>query len=225
MSSSNEAEGIVNPGHLTFTPFNWDKDQIVTVTGVEDDKNDGDQAYKIILSKAISTDTAYKDLKPSDVDVINKDIPKVIPPADGVYLETFENMVVGTSSYVDGNFLGQYGIIWTYIKGRTNDTIDGKAIMLGRNQSPQSELFTSSISGGIKKISFDYKQAFATAVDLDVIINDVVVGNVKTDNELGVKKSAEFIINNVNGDFVIKFKSKSNGAGQVTIDNISWTNK
>ena len=71
--SSDEGEGIVNPTSLTFTPTNWNVDQTVTVTGVDDTVEDGNQPFEIRFGAAVSADTAYNGLTPDPVSVINID--------------------------------------------------------------------------------------------------------------------------------------------------------
>ncbi|HET7542880.1 MAG TPA: Calx-beta domain-containing protein [Polyangiaceae bacterium] len=75
IKSSNEAEGKPNVSSVTFTEANWNANQIVTVTGQEDDgAQDGDQPYKIVLSPASnSADQLYKNIDPADVSVTNQD--------------------------------------------------------------------------------------------------------------------------------------------------------
>jgi hypothetical protein len=73
LSSSNTREGRVSPASLTFTTENWNKARKITVTGVDDFFNDGDQSYKIITHAAVSTDSAYNGLNAEDVLVINSD--------------------------------------------------------------------------------------------------------------------------------------------------------
>ncbi len=72
LSSGDTTEGTVLPASLTFTPENWDASQIVTVTGVDDDVDDGDVAYKIVLA-ATSPDANYDGLDPDGVEVSNTD--------------------------------------------------------------------------------------------------------------------------------------------------------
>jgi len=48
--SSDTTEAVVNLPALTFTPEDWNVPQIVTVTGVPDDIDDGDQAFTITIS-------------------------------------------------------------------------------------------------------------------------------------------------------------------------------
>jgi subtilisin-like proprotein convertase family protein len=73
VSSSDTTEGTVSISSLTFTPTNWYIAQKVTVKGVDDKLRDGDIAYSIVLSKAVSTDGAYGGLDPADVAVVNRD--------------------------------------------------------------------------------------------------------------------------------------------------------
>ncbi len=49
-SSSDLSEGTVSPGDITLNPSNWDtpEQNVITVTGVTDDINDGDIPYEII---------------------------------------------------------------------------------------------------------------------------------------------------------------------------------
>lgn len=73
ITSSDESEGHPDIGSMTFTSANWNVPQTVTVTGVDDDRADGDVDYSIILSSATSTDEAYQGLDPDDVLMNNAD--------------------------------------------------------------------------------------------------------------------------------------------------------
>lgn len=74
LTSSNTAEGTVSATPLTFTSSNWDQAQTVTVTGVNDDVDDGDQSYKIDLKSSSNplTDPTYNGLTAS-VSLTNTD--------------------------------------------------------------------------------------------------------------------------------------------------------
>jgi len=59
---------------LTFTPEDWSTSQTVTVIGVDDNKNDGDQSYSIIISPELlnTTDnTGYSSLSNYSISTIN----------------------------------------------------------------------------------------------------------------------------------------------------------
>jgi hypothetical protein len=73
VSSSDTTEGTVSPESLTFTDTNWNAEQTVTVTGVDDDMADGNQSFTIVLGAASSLDTGYDGLDPADVTATNID--------------------------------------------------------------------------------------------------------------------------------------------------------
>jgi len=74
VKSSDLTEGTVDKSNLTFTTSNWDKDQTVTVTGVDDTVADGFITYPIQLGPTVSTDIVYNNLNPGDVSVTNLDL-------------------------------------------------------------------------------------------------------------------------------------------------------
>ncbi len=73
LSSSDLTEGTVAPASVTFTTVNWNVAQTVTVTGVDDAVDDGDNGYSILTGAAASADLAYNGFNPSDVSVTNID--------------------------------------------------------------------------------------------------------------------------------------------------------
>lgn len=73
ISSSDISEGAVSTSTLTFTPANWDTAQAVTVTGVDDEIDDGDVAYEIVTAAAVSSDTSYSGRDAANVQVSNMD--------------------------------------------------------------------------------------------------------------------------------------------------------
>lgn len=73
LSSSNIAEGTVSPERVVFTPLNWMAPQTVTVTGVNDDRSDGNQPYSIITAPAESDDPSYAGLDGPDAQLVNID--------------------------------------------------------------------------------------------------------------------------------------------------------
>jgi len=73
LSSNDTTEGTVLPTSLTFTSVDWDTEQEVTVTGVDDTLVDGDIAYSIVTAPATSSDGKYGALNSTDVSVTNLD--------------------------------------------------------------------------------------------------------------------------------------------------------
>jgi hypothetical protein len=73
LSSSDTGEGTVSPMSLTFTTVNWNAPQIVTVTGVDDFLDDGNQPYTIVTGDCTSADGGYSGLVVADVAAVNVD--------------------------------------------------------------------------------------------------------------------------------------------------------
>jgi hypothetical protein len=87
LSSSDPGEGAASSASVTFTTLNWDSPQTVTVTGVDDPINDGDQSFTIVIAPAVSTDPGYTGFDPTDVAVTNRDDENpgfVIVPTSGL---------------------------------------------------------------------------------------------------------------------------------------------
>lgn len=73
LSSSDTGEGTISPASLTFDASNWDKPQLVTVTGVDDKEQDGPQSYKIVTGVVTGSDPEYAGLDPEDLAALNAD--------------------------------------------------------------------------------------------------------------------------------------------------------
>lgn len=73
LRSSDATEGTVAPPALVFTVDNWRAPQTVTVTGANDDEEDGDVAFSVVTMPAESTDPNYSGLNAEDVALVNVD--------------------------------------------------------------------------------------------------------------------------------------------------------
>lgn len=73
LQSSDPSEGTISVSSLEFTSTNWDIPQLVTVTGVNDNQIDGNQAYQIQLGKLKTNAKAFRGINPHDVTLVNKD--------------------------------------------------------------------------------------------------------------------------------------------------------
>ena len=69
VESSDESEGVVAPHRLTFTRKTYARPQAVTITGIDDDRADGPQAYVV---RVVGTGSII-DIGTVDVDVTNDD--------------------------------------------------------------------------------------------------------------------------------------------------------
>ena len=78
--SSDPSEGTADAQALEFTPGNWETEQTVTVTGVDDSDGDGPGRYAIVLEGAKSGDRFYDGFDPDDVSLTNEDDDPPGPP-------------------------------------------------------------------------------------------------------------------------------------------------
>jgi hypothetical protein len=142
-------------------------------------------------------------------------------------LENFNNYTGTPGHYHNGTFTGQDGSIWTYKQCRSNRPIISPSPCLGKARDTTARVWSGTLQNGCGTFNFDYKQAYSTAVDLDVYVNDIKFCNVispgGTGDTANVHNSGPIIVN-IPGAFVIKFiQADSTNSGQVTIDNIEWT--
>lgn len=73
VSSNDSTEASVSTTSLVFTPANWSIPQAVTVTGVDDDIDDDNIAYSVLLGSTSSDDSLYNTIDPADVALVNVD--------------------------------------------------------------------------------------------------------------------------------------------------------
>ena len=122
MSTASD-EGTVPIASLTFEPIAWDTPQMVTVTGVDDDVDDGDKTYSIVTKPAKSADPGYAGFNPEDISLVNTDDGDTagfsIQPTNG--LETTEEG--GTDSFEV--VLNSEPIFNVHIPFHSNDLTEG----------------------------------------------------------------------------------------------------
>ena len=101
LTSSDASEGTVMPESVTFTSLNWMAPQVISVTGVDDDRIDGSQPYQVVTSIISSEDPGYATLEPPNADVTNidDDSPGLrLTPTEG--LVTSEDLASATFTVV-----------------------------------------------------------------------------------------------------------------------------
>ncbi len=143
--------------------------------------------------------------------------------AQGQGLENFANYIGTSGTYSDGTFVGQDGSTWNYFQSRSDMVIVAPNPCLGKGRTPTAEVVSGTLHNGCGVLSFSYMQAFSSNVSLDVFVNGLLVGNVTSNGEVSVVKNSGPITVNTPGDFTIDFKQNSTSAGQVSIDDITWT--
>jgi hypothetical protein len=98
ISPADAKEGKLNKTSLVFTPSDWDKPQLhtITVQGVDDAVVDGDKTYKVLIGLLRSADLRYRDFNPVDLTFVNadNDTPGVkLSDYNGTYEGTFTGLV------------------------------------------------------------------------------------------------------------------------------------
>ena len=152
LSSNKTDEGTVAPLSLTFTTLNWSTPRTVTVTGVDDELDDGDQAYNINTANATSTDGNYNGINPEDVSVTNTD-----DDTAGVTVSTISGPTTeagGTATFTV--VLTSEPTADVTISSSSNDTTEGTV-------APASLTFTS--------VNYDQEQT-VTVTGVDDALDD-----------------------------------------------------
>ncbi|MDD2597527.1 MAG: hypothetical protein PHY98_07495, partial [Candidatus Cloacimonetes bacterium] len=142
--------------------------------------------------------------------------------------ENFTNSAA-TATYLDGSFVGNGGITWTYGHSRNEGDypIDGNGLMLRR---ASDSYLQATIPGGIGQFSFQYRKAFTgtSERELELYINDVVVGTTGAFGTIEPDPTVyTFTQANINTPGMVTIKIKNVGVTstnrQTVIDNIAWT--
>ncbi len=143
--------------------------------------------------------------------------------------ENFNNSNIDptSTSYVDGSFVGNNGVTWTYVAARdevgdANESgINGKAMML-RRASSDSKVTSSAVSGGISDFSVKLYKGFTGGGDrqVELFVNGVSHGLSDAFDDLNEHVFTVTGIN-ISGDVVIEIRNSTEK--QVIIDDISWT--
>ncbi len=138
---STPLEFSVSATSLTFTSANWNNAQTVTVTGLDDSIVDGNRAFVVTLSAAVSVDTAYNGLNPANVAGVNLD--------DDVQSTIVVNTV---NDVVDGDTSSLYAL---YANPGADLRISLREAMIAANNSPNGP-------GGEDRIHFNIADALVS---------------------------------------------------------------
>lgn len=101
-ASSDLTEGDVEPKELIIDSNNWNEEHIITVTGLDDELNDDDEYYKILISPAFSKDSNYQGFKSDPVVLQNIDYIRHSVGISSVYtspLGSFKSILKPEISY------------------------------------------------------------------------------------------------------------------------------
>ncbi len=136
--------------------------------------------------------------------------------------EDFTACTATGTTYIDGSFVGNGGVTWNYVQTAwAGGDIEGKTPVLGKGRTPLSEI-SATIPNGIGTLSFKYRQPYSSLVSLDVYAGSTRLGTVTSSGSTTTVYEASFTVN-VTGSVTLRFVQPSTTAGQVSIDNITWT--
>ncbi len=180
VNSNNSSEGTASPTSLTFTQTNWMTPQTVTVTGVNDAIADGNAPYLIILGAAVSTDSGYSGLDPSDVAISNID--------NNVPQEVNVTAMGGSESETGNIIFTRTGEITTTMT--VNYNIAGTAVA-GQDYNPLSGVTTIPIGSASVTIPVRFLNDRINETN-ETITVDVALG---PDYAIGTSANATLIIN------------------------------
>ena len=183
--SSDNTEGVIDKDTLVFTHQNYDREQEITVTGVNDQIVDGDIAYKIITDNAISDDIIYNNLTVKNVDVINEDNDE---SEVEVSLLSEDNR---TSEYGDRVRLGLIltsrptsdVLIDMFSTDDTEGMVENNQVVFASSDSiKEKEIVITGVNDTERDGDIDYEIEFNTSSE-DTSYNDVAIENFQLVNE------------------------------------------
>lgn len=188
-------EGTINPANLitlTFDDTNWNVNQSVTVTGVDDGDIDGPQTYTAVTSPVVTADTDYMGINPSDVTLTNTDNEVFIPagitvtPING--LTTSENATSTTFSVSLDTMPAADVTIGLSSMDTTEGTVSPTSLVFTNADFNAKTVTVTGVDDGIQDGPITYMVVTAAAVSADpdysaLDASDVSVTNI--DNEAG----------------------------------------
>lgn len=135
--------------------------------------------------------------------------------------ETFNLMPANSSNYSDRTWTGDNGGTWSATRARTDQTLDGRALVFDGRTTSAGSLTTPQIPGGIGSLTATTVRVFSGGTgNLEIKVNGVKVGDLPYgDNALTTT------IDNINieGNVTIVIAETTSGGDRVAIDNLTWT--
>lgn len=140
--------------------------------------------------------------------------------------ETFTNLNASSTGYVNGSYVGDNGVTWTYDGARTVNTtynITSRSIGFGPTSAGTRNVTATSDTNGVGDISYSVRSYFTggTAANRSI---EVYVNGVLYDSFTLTAMTTVFsrtITANETGAVSIEFRST--GSRQIVLDDVSWT--
>lgn len=185
LSSSDTSEVTISPSKIIFSPANWNKPQDITLTGVDDILQDGNQSINIIFENTKSLDSEFNNLQ-----------------IDNVQVQNIDDETTGiTVSELGGHVVTEFGGTSSFTVVLNSPPTDNVTIPVTSSNitegivSPSSLLFTETnwnipqtvIITGVDDISTDgdvnFTVTVGSTVSLDPNYNDLSQPNIAVTNQ------------------------------------------
>ncbi len=145
--------------------------------------------------------------------------------------ETFDQTGLSSTWVLAGSFTGQESVVWTYANARGAPTVysNNPSITLRTGSSTSKGwLISQTLTGGVGRVSAAFKQDSTAAVDCDIQVNGVVVGNYKSGGISGVvdqvRLDAYDLANRMpfTNEISLMVSNRLATSGFLALDDLSW---
>ena len=134
--------------------------------------------------------------------------------------EDFENIPANDSQYTDRTWTGTDGQ-WNATRGRTDQTINGRAILIDCRTSSPGSLTSPTLLGGIGNLTITTQKIYSgTDGTLDVLVNGSVVGTIPYS---ATPQTTTITGINISGSTTVVIQDNDSGSARIGLDDLSWT--
>jgi uncharacterized delta-60 repeat protein len=219
VSSGNTNAVAINPTTLTFTPTNWNTDQVVTVTGVKDSNIVSDSSVVTIQVNTGSSDSLYTNTSPKQVTAVTTDLDsagwQITPVIDRLLNEgqtitnaysvvltaqPLQNVVIDVSTVSTSVTINTSSLTFTPTNWNTPQQISITGAEDANNVDEQDQLVTFAINTLSSDDSFDVLGPQTRQVDL--VDNDVLLQYVAGTGGVITGLSSQLITSGTSGTSV-----------------------
>jgi trimeric autotransporter adhesin len=181
LSATMLGEVSLSTSSIVFTAANWNLPQTITVTGLQDFMSDGSTSVVIITAAAQSSDSRFNGFDPSDVILINDEIPNQAPIINGaVKITTAENTAVSLNGFnvVDMDAGGSLlKVTLTAANGVISlGNLNGLTFAVGDGSADSTMQFfgtAANINQAIDSLQFTPMANFSGATQVDINVDDL----------------------------------------------------
>ncbi|QYJ67743.1 choice-of-anchor D domain-containing protein [Flavobacterium litorale] len=127
--------------------------------------------------------------------------------------ESFTNLGSSSSAYTTRTWIGDNSVEWEATDARTDQDLNGDAIAIRTGSLTN----TTTITGGVGTLTFNYARVFSGNSTLQIFVNGVQYGADIDVTETTITAASQAI--NVSGNITIEIRNSGN---RTIIDDLSW---